>query len=176
MITSVVVENVGDNVDNNVGDTVLRKDGLIVVAIVLLVLLLSSIWKDGSVLGSNVDGFSVVVIVVDGSSDGSRDDGCLDGDDNSLLIITECNVVGINDGDINGIDEGYVVGSESESLTAELLLLLLDVFILIKVELLKVDDDDDVDDDDVDDDGVDDDDDDVVIVDDNKVGWIEEGV
>jgi hypothetical protein len=40
---------------------------------VLLVLLLSLIWKDGSVLGSNVDGSSVVVIVVDGSSDGSRD-------------------------------------------------------------------------------------------------------
>ena len=53
-----------------------------------------------------------------------------------MLIITECNVVGINDGDSNGIDEGYVVGSESESVTAELLLL--DVFILIKVELLKV--------------------------------------
>jgi hypothetical protein len=103
VITSVVDDNVG----NNVGNNVLRKDGLIVVelfiSVLLLLLLLSSfICKDGS-----ADGSSVV-------DDGCRDDGCLDVDDNSLLIITECNIVGINDGENNNIDDEHVLGLESD--------------------------------------------------------------
>jgi len=114
VITSVVDDNVGNNVDDNVGNkvddnvgnNVLRKDGLIVVEFFISVLssvvfrLSSFICKDGS-----ADGSSVVV-------DGCRDDGCLDVDDNSLLIITECNIVGINDGENIDIDDGHVLGSE----------------------------------------------------------------
>jgi len=130
VITSVADDNVGNNVDDNVGNNVLRKDGLIVVEFFISVLLSEVfrlsyfICKDGSsvvVDGSNVvvDGSSVVVdgssVVVNGSSvvvDGCRDDGCLDVDDNSLLIITECNIVGINDGENIDIDDGHVLGSE----------------------------------------------------------------
>jgi hypothetical protein len=134
VITSVVDDNVGNNVDDNVGNNVLRKDGLIVVEFFISVLLSEVfrlsyfICKDGSADGSSVvvDGSNVVVdgssVVVDGSSvvvngssvvvDGCRDDGCLDVDDNSLLIITECNIVGINDGENIDIDDGHVLGSE----------------------------------------------------------------